>query len=151
MPRHHGGLFDAAAAMPVHGTEVGIGHDHLVAERLEMLRHPFTLGRGFDQNPHPRPTPEHRRQAIPSRRNPAVGDRSALGHDSNLTLVLVQVDGTIFHGWCSPCASRARFSSVERKLPPHRGDQPLHPIYGLDPAGCLRVAELTEKGHRVRR
>ena len=30
---------NAATAMPIHGGEVGIGHDHFVAERLQVLRH----------------------------------------------------------------------------------------------------------------
>src|SRR5262249_2799477 len=98
----------AAAPVPVHRREIRIGHDHLMTERLQVLRDPLTLGRRLEQNAHARPTPEHRRQALACRSDPSVDDRTALQHDPNLTFLLVQVDGTILHGWSSPCASGAR-------------------------------------------
>jgi len=41
---------DSTAASSVHGSEVGIGDYHLVAQAFEMARHPFALGGRLDQN-----------------------------------------------------------------------------------------------------
>jgi len=111
--------FDASAALTIHGRKRRVGHDHLVAEGLEVLRHPLALGGGLQQNPHRAPPLKHGREAIAGRRDASVEDLTTLRHDPNLTFPFVQVDGTIVHGWSLLCASRARFSSVERKLPPH--------------------------------
>jgi len=111
--------FNAAAAVAIHRREIRIGHDDLMAERLQVLRDPLTLGRRLEQNAHARPTPEHGCQANARRRDPSIDDVTLLCHDPALTFLLVKVDGTILHGWSSPCASRARSASVERKLPPH--------------------------------
>ena len=69
---------NAPAAVAIHRREIGIGHDHLVSERLQVLRNPLTLGRRLEQNAHARPSPKHRRQAIARRRDPSVDDLTAL-------------------------------------------------------------------------
>src|SRR4029450_9435485 len=109
--------FHASAAMPIHQAVIRIRHDDLVAQRLEMLRHPLTLGRGFDQNPCVWAPPEECGQSITRRANALIDHLAALRQDSHLAFFLVQVDGTMLHGWSPPCAS-ARLRSVEPKLPP---------------------------------
>src|SRR5262245_19447168 len=120
--------FHASAAMPIHQAVIRISDDDLVAQRLEMLRHPFTLGRGFDQNPGVWTPPEERGQSITRRANAQIDHLAALRKDPHLAFLLVQVDGTILHGWSPLLRLWARLRNVERKLPPHEGDQPLHPI-----------------------
>src|SRR5687768_3660344 len=122
---------NAAAAMAIHHREIRIGHHHFVAERLQVLRDPLTLGGRLEQDAHARPAPEHRRQAFTRGGDPSVDDFTTRCHDPNLAFLLVQVDGTIFHGWSSPCASRARSALWSASY--HRAEehQPLHPIYGL--------------------
>src|SRR4030095_12116921 len=68
--------------------------------------------RRLEQNAHARPTPEHARQALARRRDPSVDNLAILRQDSNLAFLLVKVDGTILHGWSSPCALRARSARV---------------------------------------
>jgi hypothetical protein len=65
-----------------------------------MLGHPFALGAALEQNPHPPPRPKHATQEITPRRDAAMPHDLPLGgHDSNLTFLAVQIDGTILHGW----------------------------------------------------
>ena len=52
--------FDASAALAIHGRERRIGHDHLVAEGLEVLRDPLALGRRLQQNAHRAAVPRTR-------------------------------------------------------------------------------------------
>src|SRR5262252_4749903 len=83
-----------------------------------MLRHPFTLGRRFDHNPGVWASPEECGQPVTRRANPLIDHLPALGEDSHLAFLLVQVDGTILHSWSPLLRLRARLRSVERKLPP---------------------------------
>src|SRR5215831_7041846 len=85
-----------------------------------MLCHPFTLGRGFDHHPSVWASPEECGQSITRRPNPLIDHVTALRQNAHLTLFLVQVDGTILHGWSPLLRLRARLRSVERKLPPTR-------------------------------
>jgi hypothetical protein len=100
--------------MTVHRREIRVRHDHLMAECLQVLRDPLTLGRRLEQHAHARSSPEHHRhpRVVAIRRSTIS---PSLRQDSTLAFLLVQVDGTILDGWSSPCASRARFSNVERK------------------------------------
>src|SRR6516164_4846347 len=94
-----------------------------------MLRHPLALGRGLDEDAHPRAPPEHVREPVARRQDPLIDDLPTLRHDPNLAFLLMQIDGTILHGW-SPLLRLERVSQCgARKLPPHEGDQPLHPIF----------------------
>src|SRR6185295_8432256 len=110
--------FHASAAMAIHQAVIRISHDNLVAQRLEMLRHPFTLGRCFDQNPSVWTPPEECGQSIARCANALIDHLPALRQDSHLAFLLVQVDGTILHGWSPLLRLRARLRSVEPKLPP---------------------------------
>jgi hypothetical protein len=122
--------FDASTAVAVHRTVIRVSHDHVVPHLLKMLRDPFALSRGFDEYPHPRPTPEDVSESLARRRDAVVDNLTARRDDPNLTFLLVKVDGTIFHGW-SPLVRLERvFAMWSGKLPPHEGDQPLHPICG---------------------
>src|SRR4029450_8359499 len=70
--------FHASATMPIHQAVIRISHDDLVAQRLEMLRHPFTFGRGFDQNPRVWAPPEECSQSITRRANALIVHLPAL-------------------------------------------------------------------------
>src|SRR5438270_7554954 len=100
---------DASAAVTVHRRKIRIGHDRLVSERLEVLRDPLTLGRGFQENSHPGPAPEHGRKAFAGRCNSSIDDLTTLHDDADLTFLFVQVDGTILHGWSSPLRLKSAF------------------------------------------
>jgi hypothetical protein len=54
--------------------------------------------------------PQNRRQSIAGRRDSSVDDLRALGDDPDLAFFLVQVDGTMLHGWSSPL----RLTSVQQ-------------------------------------
>ena len=94
---------DASAAVPIHQAVILIRHDDVVTQRLEMLCHPFTLGRGFDQNPGLWTSPEECGQSITRRANVLIEHFPALRQNAHLAFFLVEVDGTIIHGW-SPLA-----------------------------------------------
>src|SRR5262245_59488566 len=90
---------NAPALVAVHRSIVRIGDDHFVPQLLEVLGDPFTLGRRLQQNAHPWPAPKYLCEAIARGRDALVNDLPTLGHDTNLTFLLVEVDGTIVHGW----------------------------------------------------
>jgi hypothetical protein len=90
---------DASAAVFVHWSIVRIGDDDFVSELLEVLGDPFTLRRSLYENAHGRSTPEDVCQSFACRRDAPVDDLAARHHYPNLTFFLVQVDGTILHGW----------------------------------------------------
>ena len=48
----------------IHGREVRVGDDDLVAERLQAPRDPLALGAGLEQDAGCRPTLEHVREAL---------------------------------------------------------------------------------------
>jgi hypothetical protein len=81
-----------------------------VAEGLEVLRHPLALGRRLQQNPHWASPFEHGREAIAGRRDASVEDLTILRDNPDLTVLLMQIDGTIVHGWSSPCGLKSAFS-----------------------------------------
>src|SRR5262249_59305304 len=104
--------FHASAAVPIHQAVVRIRHDDFVTQRLEMLSHPFTLGRGFDHNPGLWTSPEDCGQSITRRANALIDHLPARRQNAHLTFFLVQVDGTILHGWSPLLRLRARLRSV---------------------------------------
>src|SRR4030095_1613046 len=110
--------FHASATFPINQAVIRISHDDLVAQRLEMLRHPFTFGRGFDQNPRVWAPSEECSQSITRRANALIDHLAALRQDSHLAFFRVQVDGTMLHGWSPLLRLRGRLRSVEPKLPP---------------------------------
>ena len=91
---------DLARPRPIHRRVIRIGHDHLVAERLELLRDPLALGTALQQNPQARPTAEDPIELRPRRVDPTIQDhRLLLIENPNLTTSQMQINGTIFHGW----------------------------------------------------
>jgi hypothetical protein len=80
-----------------------------MAQRLQVLRHPFTFSRGLDQDAGVWATPKERRQTIARRRDTTVDHFAALRNDPHLTFLFVQVDGTILHGWSSPLRLKSAF------------------------------------------
>lgn len=71
-----------------------VGSNHRVAEGLEVLRHPLALGRRLQQNPHWASPFEHGREAIAGRRDASVEDLTILRDNPDLTVLLMQIDGT---------------------------------------------------------
>src|SRR5216683_829803 len=100
---------DASAPAGIHRSIIRIRDDHVVPHALEMLRNPFAFCRCLDENPHARATPKDMRETIARRGDALVADLTILGHNANLTFLLVQVDGTILHGW-SPLLRLERVS-----------------------------------------
>jgi len=66
---------------------------------LQVLRDPLTLRRGLYENAHPRSTPEHVTEALTRGGDALVNNLPVVGHETNLTFSLVEIDGTILHGW----------------------------------------------------
>jgi hypothetical protein len=121
---------DAATASGIHRAVIRICHDHLVPQAFQMARDPLAFGRRFDQNPRPCATPEDRGEPIPRGQDAAVNDFTIRGDNPDLAFSFVQINGTIVHGWSPSLRLKSARRYVERKLPPHLGDQPVHPICG---------------------
>src|SRR4029450_10460534 len=86
-------------ARRVHGGEVRVGDDDLMAQRHETPRDPFAVGRGIDHDPSPGSIAKHGREARWLRPNPAFDQFTALGQDADLAFPLVDVDANMIHGW----------------------------------------------------
>lgn len=104
----------ASAAMPIHQAVIWIRHDDLVTQRLEMLGHPFSLGRGFDHDPGVWTSPEECGRSITRRANALIDHLPARHHDSHLAFVFVQVDDTISMAGLLSCASERVFVAWSR-------------------------------------
>jgi hypothetical protein len=55
---------DPAGARRIHGREVRVRDDDLVAEGLQTAGHPFAIGRGLDHNAGAGPGPEYGGEAL---------------------------------------------------------------------------------------
>ncbi len=64
-------------------------------------------------------------------RDPSVDHLATLRENPNLAFFFVQVDGTILHGWSSPVRYERVAVMWSARYDVTKGDQPLHPIYGL--------------------
>src|SRR5262249_38251325 len=107
----------------VHGGEIRIRHDHLVAQRRQRLRDPFALGGCLEHHPGAIPSLEERREPPPSRAHAALQEHSpVLGDDADLALRLMHVDPDVLPGWPPSVGWWGR------GLPLGTDSQPLHPI-----------------------
>ena len=117
----------------VHGGEVRVGHDDVVAQSLQAPGHPLALRRGLEEDARGRARPASRQSG---------GDRYGSGAQAVRPPRLGCTSG------CPSCADRCQYGpwlapfslrhrgrdlSVGHSMPPRRvGGQPLHPIYGLE-------------------
>ena len=123
-----------ARARGVHRRIVGICHDHLVPQPLQVLRHPLALGARLQQDAGPWPVPQHRREPLPARDDPPLRDGPILVADAELALAFVQIEPYRIHlaaglPVCAPsqdgervhsCGAEARHHvTVEVQLPLH--------------------------------
>jgi len=83
----------------IHGREVRVRDDDLVAERLQAAGHPFTIGRGLDHNPGAGPRAKHCVEALRLSPDAPLDDLTTLGEDVDLAFPLVHVDANMVHGW----------------------------------------------------
>src|SRR6266850_2524262 len=111
-------------ARRIHGREVRVRDDDLVAKRLETPRHPFAVGRGFDQDPGARPGPEHGREALGLGADAPLDDLTPLGEDVDLTFPLVHIDANMVHGWpllsaalTAVCSCGAAYATTSSERP----------------------------------
>jgi hypothetical protein len=88
-----------AGARRIHGREVRVRDDDLVAERLQAAGHPFAVGRGLDHNPGAGPGPQHGAEALRLGPDAPLDDLASLGEDVDLAFPLVHVDANMVHGW----------------------------------------------------
>jgi hypothetical protein len=65
-----------AGARRIHGREVRVRDDDLVAEGLETAGHPFAVSRGLDQHPGPGPGSQHGGEARGLGADPLLEDQS---------------------------------------------------------------------------
>ena len=93
---------DLAGAGGIHGGEVRVSDDDLVAEGLETPGDPFAVGRGPNQDPGAGPGPEHGGEALALGADALLDDLTALGEDVDLAFPLVHVDANMVHGWPLP-------------------------------------------------
>src|SRR5205085_6574962 len=69
----------------VHRREVRVGDNDLVAEALEVLRHPLTFGRRFDQDVDGRSLCEESGEFLASSLESALDELTVLSPDTKLT------------------------------------------------------------------
>src|SRR6266542_4089325 len=86
-----------------------------MAQRLEVARHPLTLGAGLQENPRARPVPQHRGEPLLARDDASLGDRAVLRLDRELALAFVEIKPYRFH-WqlASRCAPRRKTVSASQ-------------------------------------
>ena len=120
---------DLAGAGRIHGREVRVGDDDLVAEGLETAGHPFAVGRGLDHNPGAGPGPEHGGEALGLGADALLDHLTPLGEDVDLAFPLVHVDANMVHGWPLPlCGVDREVLLWGSCMPPRQArGQPLHP------------------------
>jgi hypothetical protein len=133
---------DLAGAGGIHGGEVRVGDDDLVAEGLETARYPFAVGRGLDQHPGTGPAPEHGGEAIALGADALLNDLTPLGEDVDLAVPLVHIDANMVHGWPLPFCGVDRGVLVWGSLCHHvkREASRLHPISSAGAGGAAREA-----------
>jgi hypothetical protein len=91
--------FDAPAPVSVHRSVIRVGHDHVVAELFKILRDPLTFRRRLHENTQPRSSPKDVGEPFACRGDPLIDQVASRRHNASLTFFLVEVDGTILHGW----------------------------------------------------
>src|SRR5215207_1401430 len=125
--------FHPSTAVAIHQATIRIRHEDFMAERLEMLRDPLALGGRLDQEARARATHKQGGQSIARRRNAAIDYLATLGDDPDLAVLLMQVNGTILHGW-SPlcCASERVFAGGAKRY--HRTKEASRFILSLSPS-----------------
>src|SRR5262249_23709329 len=95
-----------AGAGGIHGREVRVGDDDVVAERFQTPGDPFTLRRGFQQDLGRRPPAECLGETLGLGADPALDQLASSGQETDLAFPLVQIDANMVHGWPpSPCAT----------------------------------------------
>ena len=94
-----------AGARRIHGREVRVRDDDLVAEGFETSGHPLAVGRGLDHNLGAGPSPEHGGEALWLRASPLLDHLTPIGEDEDLAIPLVYVDANMVHGWPLPSAA----------------------------------------------
>ena len=96
---------DLARPRRIHGREVRVRDDDLVAEGLEAARHPLAVGRGLDQDPGAGPVPEHGGETLVLGADAPLDDLTVLGEDVDLAFPLVDIDTHMVHGGPPPSAA----------------------------------------------
>src|ERR1043166_1296677 len=76
---------DAPVAGRVHGREVRVGDDDLVAQGFEVACAPLALGRGLDEDARRRPLTEELVEALPVGLDAALDQLALFGEDADLT------------------------------------------------------------------
>ncbi len=99
---------DAALAGGVHGREVGVGDDDLVAQGFEVAGAPLALGRGLDEDARLRPAAEQGVEARPLGLDAALDESAVFGQDADLAGVLVDVYPMCYMTGLTPSAVRHR-------------------------------------------
>jgi hypothetical protein len=92
----------APGPIGMHRRVVRVRDDHLVAERLQVARHPLALRARLQENAGAGPASQHGREPLPARDNASLRDRSILRFDRQLTLALVQIQAYNVHGGRPP-------------------------------------------------
>jgi hypothetical protein len=93
---------------PVHRRVIGIRDNHLASQRFQARGDPLAFRTGLQEDAHPGPPAEHRRELIGARDDaPLEHHRFVRRHDPNLAMLRVEIDGTIVHGWLLLCALSA--------------------------------------------
>jgi len=105
---------DLARPRRIHGCEVRVRDDDLVAERLQAAGDPFAVGRGLDHNPGTCPSPQHGVEALRLGPDAPLDDLTALGEDVDLAFPLVHVDANMVHGWPLLTAADGRRDAARR-------------------------------------
>ena len=91
--------FYPPAPLRIHRGVVWIGNDHLVAQRLDRLRHPFALGRRLEEHARGRAVREHGDEFLSRALDPPLDHLALRRQDADLTFPLMDIDANMLHGW----------------------------------------------------
>src|ERR671920_1229616 len=87
------------AAGGVHGREVRVGDNHLVAELFKETCNPLTLGRGLDEDARPWPLGEQGVETRSLGLDTALNQLTVFGQNTDLAGGLVDIYPDVFHDW----------------------------------------------------
>lgn len=81
----------------MHGREVRVGDDHLMAERFEVAGTPLTFSWGFDENVRLQLVGEQFVKALPVSLDPVLNQLAVFSQNADLAGSHVEVDTDVIH------------------------------------------------------
>lgn len=91
--------FDLATPGGVHGREVRVGDDDLMAQPFQAPSHPLALGRGLEEDAAARAVAQDGGEPLGRGADASFDQVAPCGQDAELAFRLVHVDANMVPGW----------------------------------------------------